>query len=381
MRDIKHNVLVSVKSKNKNKLLLRIYNNGINIRKLKYTKDGLEFETSLNNYYKLKKYMVSYKFKIKNNTGIYLLFSKIKEKKNFLLNLLLAISLIFIFSNTIVSVKVVHSKKYIREIVEKSLEEYGVTRLSWQKSYEELQDIKEKILEDYPKNIEWLEIEKIGMTYEVRVEERIITEIKSGKTACNIVASKGGVITKINFNKGQEIKQVGDYVSEGDILISGDIKFNEESKNTVCATGDVYAEVWYTTEVKLPLDYVEEKFTGKKRYNFSVNETKIFRSRLEKYKTDKKKMFSIFNYDFYLLTEKEVTSRKYKYNEKEALKKALELSNQKIMLKLDKNERIINQKVLKNSINNSTIYIEAFTSVEENISKQVDYVKEEKEVE
>jgi len=381
MRDIKHTVLVSVKSKNKNKLLLRIYSNGINIKRLKYTKDGLEFETSLENYYKLKKYMVSYKFKLKNNTGIYLLFSRIKEKKIFLLNLLLAISLIFIFSNTIVSVKVVHSKKYIREIVEKSLEEYGVTRLSWKKSYKELQSIKEKILEDYPKNLEWLEIEKIGMTYEVRVEERIITEIESDKTACNIVASKGGVITKINFDKGQEVKQVGDYVGEGDILISGDIKFNEESKNTVCATGDVYAEVWYTTEVKLPLNYVKEKNTGKKRYNFSVNDTKIFRSRLKKYKTDKKKIFSIFGYDFYLLTEKEVILKSYKYNEKEALKKALELSNQKIMLKLDKNERIINQKVLKNSINNSTMYVEVFTSVEENISKQVDFVKEEKEVE
>jgi len=381
MRDIKHTVLVSVKSKNKNKLLLRIYSNGINIKRLKYTKDGLEFETSLENYYKLKKYMVSYKFKLKNNTGIYLLFSRIKEKKIFLLNLLLAISLIFIFSNTIVSVKVVHSKKYIREIVEKSLEEYGVTRLSWKKSYKELKNIKEKILEDYPKNLEWLEIEKIGMTYEVRVEERIITEIESDKTACNIVASKGGVITKINFDKGQEVKQVGDYVGEGDILISGDIKFNEESKNTVCATGDVYAEVWYTTEVKLPLNYVKEKNTGKKRYNFSVNDTKIFKNRLKKYKTDKKKIFSIFGYDFYLLTEKEVILKSYKYNEKEALKKALELSNQKIMLKLDKNERIINQKVLKNSINNSTMYVEVFTSVEENISKQVDFVKEEKEVE
>lgn len=380
MRDIKHNVLVSVKSKNKNKLLLKIYNIGINIKNLKYKKDTIEFETSIDNYYKLKKYMVSYKFKIKNNIGLYSILSKIKKNKIFLINLILALSLIFIFSNTIVSVKVVHSKKYIREIVEKSLEEYGVTRLSWKKSYKELQEIKEKILEDYPKNLEWLEIEKIGMTYEVRVEERIITEIESDKTACNIVASKGGVITKINFNKGQEIKQVGDYVSEGDILISGDIKFNEEVKNIVCASGDVYAEVWYTTEVKLPLNYVEEKLTGKKRYNFSVNDTKIFRSRIKNYKTDKKKIFSIFNYDIYLLTEKEVTSKKYRYNEKEALKKALELSNQKIMLKLDENERIINQKVLKNSINNSTIYVEVFTSVEENISKQVDYVKEEKEV-
>lgn len=381
MRDIKHDVLVSVKSKNKNKLLLKIYNNGINIKNIKYKKDAIEFETSLENYFKLKKYIVSYKFRIKNNVGLYSVLSKIKKNKVFILNLILALFLIYIFSNTIVSVKVVHSKKYIREIVEKSLEEYGVTRLSWKKSYKELQEIKEKILEDYPKNLEWLEIEKIGMTYEVRVEERIITEIENNNTACNIVASKGGVITKIKFNKGQEIKQVGDYVSEGDILISGEIKFNDEIKNVVCASGDVYAEVWYTTEIKLPLDYYNEKLTGKKRYNFSFDDTKIFKSRIKNYTTDKKKIFSIFGHNIYLLTEREIVKEKNKYTKEEGLKKALELSNQKIKLKLDENERIINQKVLKNSINNSTMYVEVFNSVEENISKQVEYVKEEKEVE
>lgn len=381
MRDIKHYVLVSVKTKDKNKLLLKIYNAGIPVYKIKYYENKVEFETSVQNYIKLKKYLVSYTFRINKNMGMYEVLSKIKKNKVFLINLLLAFLFLFLFSNTIVSVKVIHSKKYIREIVENSLEEYGVTRLSWKKSYKELSEIKEKILKAYPKNLEWLEIEKKGMTYVVRVEERIITEIKEEKDACNIVATKNGVITNVKFNKGQEIKQIGDYVNKGDILISGEIKFNEETKNIVCASGEVLAETWYTTEVKLPLNYAQEKETGKKRYNFSWNNSKIFRSRLKNYKTTKKELFSFFGNKIYLLTEKEITYKEQKYEEEEAIKKALELSKQKINLKLSEKERIISQKVLKNTVNNSTMYVEIFTSVEEIISEQVDFVKEEKEVE
>lgn len=381
MRDIKHYVLVSVKTKDKNKLLLKIYNAGIPVYKIKYYENKVEFETSVQNYIKLKKYLVSYTFRINKNMGMYEVLSKIKKNKVFLINLLLAFLFLFLFSNTIVSVKVIHSKKYIREIVENSLEEYGVTRLSWKKSYKELSEIKEKILKAYPKNLEWLEIEKKGMTYVVRVEERIITEIKEEKDACHIIATKNGVITNVKFNKGQEIKQIGDYVNKGDILISGEIKFNEETKNIVCASGEVLAETWYTTEVKLPLNYAQEKETGKKRYNFSWNNSKIFRSRLKNYKTTKKELFSFFGNKIYLLTEKEITYKEQKYEEEEALKKALELSKQKINLKLSEKERIISQKVLKNTVNNSTMYVEIFTSVEEIISEQVDFVKEEKEVE
>lgn len=381
MRDIKHYVLVSVKTKDKNKLLLKIYNAGIPVYKIKYYENKVEFETSVQNYIKLKKYLVSYTFRINKNMGMYEVLSKIKKNKVFLINLLLAFLFLFLFSNTIVSVKVIHSKKYIREIVENSLEEYGVTRLSWKKSYKELSEIKEKILKAYPKNLEWLEIEKKGMTYVVRVEERIITEIKEEKDACHIIATKNGVITNVKFNKGQETKQIGDYVNKGDILISGEIKFNEETKNIVCASGEVLAETWYTTEVKLPLNYAQEKETGKKRYNFSWNNSKIFRSRLKNYKTTKKELFSFFGNKIYLLTEKEITYKEQKYEEEEAIKKALELSKQKINLKLSEKERIISQKVLKNTVNNSTMYVEIFTSVEEIISEQVDFVKEEKEVE
>ena len=378
---IKRNVLVSVKTNNISKLLLKIYEIGVNIKNVKYLKNKIEFEINIDEYLKLSKYLRSYKFKIKSSVGIFLLFSKIKNNKLFLLSIILFIILIYIFSNTIISVKVVHSKKYIRDIVSKSLEEYGIKKLSWKKDYKHLNEIKNKILEKYPENLEWLEIEQVGMSYVVRVEERIITKIKKEKKSCHLIAKKDALITKLKYTSGQELFNKGDYVKQDDILVSGEIKFNDEIKNNVCASGEVMGEVWYESSVKIPLKYKEKEYTGKKRYNFLMNKTKIFKSRLKNYDTKKKKIFSIFGTDFYILSELEVKYDNKKYSEKEAINKALDLTEEKIKMKLSDKERIISQKVLKNSINDSTMYVEIFSSVEEVISKQVEYKVEEKEVE
>lgn len=381
MMKIKHNVLVSVKTNNKNKLLLKIYELNVYINNIKYKNDYMEFETSLDEYKMLKKFLKSYNFKIKKNIGFYLLLSKIKENKVFILNIIFSLIILYIMSNTIISVRVIHSKKYIRDIVTESLNDYGIKRLSWKKNFNELSKIKEKILEKYPENLEWLEIEQIGMTYVVRVEERIITKIEEEKNACNIISKKDAIIKSIKTERGQELVGVNDYVKAGDILISGDIKFNDEIKNTVCASGEVIGEVWYTSSVKIPINYKKEKYTGKKRYNLGINDYKIFRSRLSNYKVKKKKIFKLFNLDFYLLTEKEISIENKKYSEKEAINKAINLTKEKILLKLSEKESIISQKVLKNEANNSTMYVEVFTTVNEVISQNEKIKREEKEVE
>lgn len=378
---MKRDIRISVKCESKNKLLIKIYELGISISNIKYEQKYLKFDVSFNDYLKLKKYIKSYNFIVINKLGALLLKEKINKNKIIIINTLLAVILMFFFSNLIVSVNVIHSKKYIREIVISALEENGVKKLSFKKNYKQLSKIKEKILKMYPEDLEWIEIEKKGMNYIVRIEERIITKDNPTKDMCNLVATKSGVITDVVSSKGQVVKEINDYVKQGDIIVSGNIMFNEEIKNIVCATGTVKAEVWYSTEVSLPINYEEKIETNKKRYNFAFNDYKIFKSRLNNYNTKKKKIFSIFGNKFYLLTEKEIIFKKKKYSEDEALKKSIELSNEKINTKLKEGEKIIKQNVLKNTLNNSTMYVEIFTSVEEIISKQENLVLEEKEVE
>ena len=215
------------------------------------------------------------------------------------------------------------------------------------------------------------------MTYQVKIEQRVLTKEKQVDKACHVVASKNAVITRIIPEKGESIVNVNKFVKKDDILITGEIKYNEEVKSNVCAKGLVYGEVWYTVKVTLPLEYESNNYTGKKRFNLSYEYKKssktIFKNRLKNYVTKKKKLFSLFGATIYLNTDYEVVKENKKYSQKEALNKGLELAKEKILLELNENERILSQKVLKKSINDSKMELEVFTSVEELISKSVYY--------
>jgi len=215
------------------------------------------------------------------------------------------------------------------------------------------------------------------MKYIVRIEERIINNIKNDNKYCHIIAKKSGIISNATSTSGEILAINGQYVKEGDILISGQIKFNEEVKNNVCAKGRVLAEVWYTTRVSLPVNYSDTKRTGKMRYNLLVETNKkkykIFNSRLENYESEQKKLFSLFNIIFYKIEEHEIEVNKKKYELETGSEKALELADNKIKMKLNDNEYIKSRKVLKKSINNSTIDIEIFYVIIENIAKTEEY--------
>lgn len=372
---IKHYVIVRTKVRNKDKLLVKLYKNNISVYDSFLQGEYLYLKINHNDLKKLQEKIVTTKFYYVSDSGIYHLKNVLTPLK--IISILLFIFLVNIFSQIIVCVDVIHSNKEIREIVSSTLEDYGVKSGRFRKSYEELESIKSDIINMYKDRIEWLEIERVGMKYIVRIEERIINNISNDSKYCHIVAKKSGIITNIRSTKGEVLVKKGDYVNEGDRLISGEIKLNEEIKNNVCAEGDVLAEVWYTTKVSLPIHYQETKRTGKKRYNLMVktdkNKYKIFNSRLDNYETEETKLFTLFNLTFYKLEEYETLVENKKYNLDDGMNQALKLADEKINLKLKGNEKIHLRKVLKKSINDSTIDIELFYAVIESIAKYEEY--------
>ena len=93
----------------------------------------------------------------------------------------------------------------------------------------------------------------------------------------------------------------------------------------------------------------------------------ILKSRLKSKIVENEELFSLLGRKIYLQREYETVTKKGIYTEEEALNKALELARDKVNVKLDENEHIISQKVLKKSINDSKIYLELFVSVKEDI--------------
>ena len=66
-----------------------------------------------------------------------------------------------------------------------------------------------------------------------------------------------------------------------------------------------------------------------------------------------KKLFKVFDYEFYLSKEYETKVTKKKYSEEEALKELEKQIKEKLLIKGSNISNIIDQKVLKKSVNNS----------------------------
>ena len=369
---MKHYVLVRIKTLKKTSLLLKLNRLNVDIKDIIYEKDGLKFKIDKQDLKKIKKYLMSYEVELLDETGIYKLKKELKKNNLIITGIIFAVIIFFILSNLIVKINIIHEDSTLRELIRESLKEAGVTPLSFKKSYDEYEAIIENIKEEYKDQIEWLEIDIEGMVINVRVEERIIKEYVEDDSTCHIVASKSGIIKSITTKRGVSEVSINDYVSKGDILINGNIKLNEEIKESVCANGSVYAEVWYNVNANIPLTETQETDTGKMRYNVMIKKksekTVLLKSRIgEEKRVENILLFRIFGFEVYLQKEYEVVSKTITYTEEEALEKGISIVNEKLELKLDNFEEIIEEKVLQKEVKNNNIYIDMFVAVREQI--------------
>ena len=349
----KYNIeLFNISYIEKNKIIVKVF------------KDDLD-NIKLYNYYS--------DIEIYKSLGLDNLKEKIYRLKYFILVFLLCLIGMYLISNVIFKVNVIHSNKKIRELLLDELDSYGIKKYSYKKSFNNLESIKNKILENNKDKLEWISITNVGMTYIIRVEERIIDNIIKKDDYCDIISDKESLITNIYSDSGDILISVNDIVKKGDVLISGKLMLNEETKGYTCASGKVMGRVWYNTSISIKRDYIKKEYTGKKRFNLVVNNKVLRSNKFSKY--DKK--YIIKNKFFAIYKEIEYKEKSYKYNEKDGIDKALLEVDNKFNTKLGSNGRVISKKITNKDINNNTINVDVFVITEELVSKQVKLEKEE----
>ena len=221
------------------------------------------------------------------------------------------------------------------------------------------------------------------------MEERILTKNKKEISTQNIVAKKSAILTKIEAKNGEIVKNINDYVKKGDVVITGDIKLNEETKSITGADGKIYGEVWYKTTIEYPLHYKEVMMKKNKKTVYTIKFlNKYYSIEIHPFKTKKIKEKTLFKNNLlplrivkqYQTETKEINE---KYTKSQAIKKATEMAKKKIESKLNDNEYIIDYKRLNVDENNSKIVLELFFSVCEDITDtqkiDMEQIEEQKE--
>ncbi len=387
---MKSKVKLVIKGKNPNRFLLRLAKNHINLLELdKKASDEYYVIIYYKDYEKVLKLNTIYDIHIVEYGGF------LKEKKSLLKNkwfigsLVIACLLLFFLSKMIFSVEIVTNDQKMRKLLLDELKTYGIDRFHFQKSYQELEKVKEKMLNDYHDQLEWLEIERIGTTYKVRYEPRILTPDKEETSYRHVVAAKNAIIQKVESSEGQILKNQNDYVKKGDIIVSGYVSLNGNVKKTVSATGTVYGETWYEVEVFYPFGYYEQTKTGKKKtvyvleffshrielFNFHPFYDKIYTSEV----LLEKKPFPVrFVKDY----QEEVHTESVIATLEEAKEKAISLAISKIEKTLSGEEKILNYKVVHEAVESNGVKLQVFFSVYEDITEYLEiplYEEEEHE--
>ena len=366
-----------------NKVKIIVYENTLKfINYLIYHKiyyDSLEcydnsfiLNVSYDNYKKISRRYKAKIIKYYGKSGFvnYLIFHRYM-----LLSFLFSMFILYLLSNTIFDIKINSDNAEIVNIIKNILKDSDIELYKSKKSFEELNKIKENILNNNKDKLEWIEIRENGCKYIIDVTPRVKNEIIiDDNSPSSIYASNDGVIKYITVSSGTKIKDINDYVKKGDLLISGNILKNDKIEYSIKAKGRVYAETWYYTNVEIPLKYKEYIKTGRIVNHYYIDAFSHKFTIIGKYDSanvvsktsviiDKPYLF----FKLYKETKEEYYYKEHNLSENEAYHLALNKSTQKINSMLDSDEYIISKKVLKKELNSSKMYVEVFFKVYENI--------------
>ena len=299
-----------------------------------------------------------------------------KEHYVFIIFLIIGYVVLMFLSNFIFDVEVIHANFEIRELVYRELRKNGIEKYIFRKSYQELENIEKNILDNNKTKIEWIEINRSGTKYIVRVEERKIDKGEERFEYQDIVSSKSGIITKVLAESGEIIKNTNDYIKGGEVVISGNITLPDGSSVLSRASGKVYAEVWYLVDVSYPYIYREEILTGRAKEVFLIKflNKRISLFDFSKFNTFKKSDRILFGDIFKFFSF--IKEKQYEmividefYTKEEVVVKAVERAVTRVNDTLREDEQIIKYRILSTYYDESKVNLKIFFSVNEEVSE------------
>lgn len=367
---------IKISGKDVTRFIYNLHKMHINILNIEKTEKEAIIKVSEEDYKKIKSIKTIYTIKIVKAYGIAKIKQFIKKYLLFLIMLLLGTGVFYCLTNIVFDIEVIHDNKELRELILNELEKEGISKYHLAVSYNKKEKIKETILKKYHDKIDWLEIERQGTKYEIKVEERKKRPDIVDDTPRDIVAKKNGIIKKITASSGEIIAKKDQYVKAGDILISGTLHNKENVVGTVKADGSIYAETWYTVTIELPYHYHEEIKTTRKQKILQLTwfSKKINLFNFNKYKNSVYENRYLLKNQYLpisvaILEENEVNIVDYIYTKDNAVIEASNIAKKRLNDKLGQNIEILYEKNLKITEENSKIKVVMFYKVYEDITE------------
>lgn len=293
------------------------------------------------------------KVSIKQKKGLPFIFNKYRKRKIFFFSLILIIVAISSLSNFVWNIEVIGNEKIDKKEIIQTLKKEGL-EVGTLKNKVNTKEIINKMRLDR-NDLAWIGIDIRGTNAIVKVVEADKKpDIIKEDEYCNIVATKAGIIEKVNAINGTPLVKKGDVIKEGTLVIGGWLEGKYTGTRYVHANGSVQAKVWYTQNERVELNQVisrktenEETKYSVRINNFTINFYKTL-SKFKKYDTiEQNKKIKLFS-DFYLPIEiiqknnYELVEETITYTKEQAKQKAEEEAKKKLDEQVKVKENILN---------------------------------------
>lgn len=317
--------------------------------------------------------------------GLPFLVQKAIYNSGFLIGAFLFLIIVTLLSNMVWGIKVEGAKPETEHLIIKELKKLGVEKGKLQFFIEDNESL-QRHLEEAINDITWIGVELNGTTYHFEVVEKNQPDPPEQYSPRDLVANKTAIIKKLIVEEGKPVKAVNDLVKKGDILVSG--KIGKEGEEVyVPARGKIYGETWYKSAVEVEITTKLNVMTGenKQKHYISIGDLRIpvwgyGKVEYKEYQTElDKRPIKFFNWELPIAYEKvsiresEEITRKYTTNE--AIEEAKRIGRNALEQDLDSDAEIIEEKVLRQSINNGKVKLEIKYNVIENIVTTIPLVQ------
>jgi len=297
----------------------------------------------------------------------------------FVLGIVGFLAVLFLLSNMVWRIDVKGASPEIEYKLRKELNELGVKTGASQFTLPTLQSIQKKLQDDNPL-ITWIGVQLNGTTFHFEVVEKHLPKPEQALRPRHIIAKEEAVISSMFVEKGKPLVTANDYVHKGQVLVSGIIG-TEDHPQIVSAVGKVIGEVWREELVSIPLNTSFTVLTGEKknRYYIGTSQHKIKFWGFDKNKfTSFEKERNAYQFKFLkwklpLFFTKESIFESEEivrtYSKEEAVEVGKQTGRSDLMKKLSDDAKILQEKVLHESLDNGKVNLRIYYKVLEDITK------------
>ncbi len=150
----------------------------------------------------------------------------------------------FYFTNLIIDIRIIGQNQIINEKLSVDLKEYNIYKLSYKKSFEQLNDIMLSIKQRYKNDIEYLNLYQQGGVFFVEYISQEKENIVKDKYV-NLYASSDGMISSIDIDSGVIKIKINDYVKKGDLLVENYVLSTQNQMSIIPVKAKIYAYTFH----------------------------------------------------------------------------------------------------------------------------------------